>query len=89
LIVVHGEAEAVKLLGEGMEKLGLLPEQLGGKPKLSPRKQVLPAWIASQTLVGTEWIAGMLWMGHRSNVSAAKKWVSETKEGRKRLIKLK
>ena len=85
----HGEAEAVKLLDEGMEKLGLLPEQLEGMPKLSPGKQVLAAWIASQTLVGTEWIAGMLWMGHRSNVSAAKKWVRDTKEGRKWLLKLK
>jgi hypothetical protein len=53
---------------------------------------VLAAWIATQTLVGTEWIAGMLWMlwmGHRSNVSAAKKWVRDTKEGRKWLLKLK
>ena len=85
----HGEAEAVKLLDEGMEKLGLLPDQLEGMPKLSPGKQVLAARIASQTLVGTEWIAGMLWMGHRSNVSAAKKWVRDTKEGRKWRLKLK
>lgn len=85
----HGEAEAVKLLDEGLEKLGLLPEQFEAMPKLSPEKQALAAWIASQTLVGTEWIAGMLWMGHRSNVSAAKKWVRDTKEGRKWLLKLK
>ncbi len=85
----HGEAEAVRLLDEGMEKLGLAAEQLESMPKLSPEKQVLAAWLASQTLVGTEWIAGVLWMGHRSNVSAAKKWVRETKEGRKWLLKLK
>jgi len=28
-------------------------------------------------------------MGHRSNVSAAKKWMRDMKEGRKWLIKLK
>ena len=85
----HGEAEAVRLLDEGMEKLGLAAEQLESMPKLSPEKQVLAAWLAMQTLVGTEWIAGMLYMGHRSNVSAAKKWVRETKEGCKWLLKLK
>ncbi|MCP5536642.1 MAG: transposase [Akkermansiaceae bacterium] len=84
----HGEAEAVKLLDEGMEKLGLEPEQLEGMLKLSPEKQALAAWLATQTLVGTEWIAGMLHMGHRSNVSAAKKWARETKEGRTWLLKL-
>jgi len=58
-------------------------------PKRSPEKQVLAAWIATQTLVGTEWIAGMLRMGQRSKVSAAKKWMRDTKEGRKWLLKLK
>jgi hypothetical protein len=72
-----------------MQKLGLVPEQLEGMLKLSPEKQVLAAWVSSRTLAGTEWIAEMLHMGHRSNVSAAKKWVREPKEGRKWLLKLK
>jgi REP element-mobilizing transposase RayT len=84
----HGKAEAGRLLDEGMEKLGLAADRLASIPKLSPEKKALAAWLASQTLVGTEWIAQMLWMGHRSNVSAAKKWVRETKEGRKWLRKL-
>ncbi|WP_435894732.1 hypothetical protein [Oceaniferula spumae] len=48
----------------------------------------LAAWMSAQTLVGTERIAEMLHMGHRSNVSAAKKWVRETKQGSKWLRKL-
>ncbi|BDS05406.1 hypothetical protein NT6N_04460 [Oceaniferula spumae] len=44
--------------------------------------------MSAQTLVGTERIAEMLHMGHRSNVSAAKKWVRETKQGSKWLRKL-
>ncbi|NWK57372.1 transposase [Verrucomicrobiaceae bacterium N1E253] len=85
----HGEAQAVKLLNEGMEKLDLVPKQLEGMLKLAPEKQVLAAWLSSQTLVGTKWIAEMLHMGHRSNVSASKKWARETKEGSKWLCKLK
>lgn len=85
----HGEAEAVRLLNEGMGKLGLAAEQLESMLKLAPEKQTLAAWLVSQTLVGTEWIAQILHMGHRSNVSAAKKWMRDTKEGRKWLLKLK
>ena len=85
----HGENEAVKLLDEGMEKLGLAPESLEGMAKSSAEKKALAAWLAGQTLVSSEWIAQMLWMGHRSSVSQSKKWVRETREGRKWLLKLK
>jgi len=37
----HGEAEAVRLLEEGLEKLGLTHEDLESMLKLSPEKQVL------------------------------------------------
>ena len=85
----HGENEAVKLLDEGMGKLGLAPESLEGMAKSSAEKKAIAAWLAAQTLVSSEWIAQMLWMGHRSSVSQSKKWVRETKEGRKWLLKLK
>jgi putative transposase len=85
----HGENEAVKLLDEGMGKLGLTPESLEGMAKSSAEKKAIAAWLAAQTLVSSEWIAQMLWMGHRSSVSQSKKWVRETKEGRKWLLKLK
>lgn len=49
---------------------------------------LLEKGLASQTLVATDRIAKMLHMGHRSNVSAAKKWVRETKQGSKWLRKL-
>ena len=84
----HGEGEAVKLLDEGIEKLGISPEWLERMNKSAPEKKALAAWLAGQTLAGTEWIAQVLWMGHRSSVSQAKKWVRETKEGRKWLLKL-
>lgn len=84
----HGEAEAVELLEEGMGKLGICPEWLERMNKSAFEKKALAAWLSGQTLVSTEWIAERLRMGHRSAVSQAKKWVRETKEGRKWLKKL-
>jgi len=84
----HGKAEAVRLLDEGIEKLGISADWLERMNKSAPEKKALATWLAGRTLVGTEWIAQVLWMGHRSSISQAKKWARETKEGRKWLLKL-
>ena len=84
----HGLAEAERLLAEGMKNLDLNEGGLESLPKLAPEKKVLAAWVTAQTLVGTEWVAERLKMGHRSNVSAAKKWVKESPEGQRALSKL-
>ena len=84
----HGETEAAKLLAEGLEKLKLDSDDLEGMAKSAPEKKALAAWLSQQTLVPADWIAAELHMGHGSLVSRSKKWVRETKDGRKWLLKL-
>lgn len=79
----HGEAEASKLLAEGLQKLGMSQEDLKELKKSAPEKRALAAYLVSRTLVGTKRIAELLEMGHRSSVSQAKKWAKENPEGRK------
>jgi putative transposase len=85
---IHLNPARARMTGEGKRWERLRDYPWSSVQLYCGGKRKRPSWLASQTLVGTEWIAQMLWMGHRSNVSAAKKWVRETKEGRKWLRKL-
>jgi len=63
------EAEAERLLARGMEALELADVQ--NLPKNDIRKQALTWLIKSRTVIGHEWIAEKLGMGHRSNMTRA------------------
>ena len=63
------EAEAERLLARGMETLEL--EDVQKLAKNDIRKQALTWLIKSRAVVGHEWVAEKLGMGHRSNMTRA------------------
>ncbi len=67
----HDVETAERLLEAGLHALGLTEEEARGLRKNDPRKQGLAWWIKSRTVVGDEWVAERLEMGHRCNISRA------------------
>jgi REP element-mobilizing transposase RayT len=67
----HDEKEAGRLLSVGLDRLGMRIESIRPLKKSDLRKQALVWLIKTRTVVGDEWIAERLQMGHRSNVSRA------------------
>ena len=67
----HDEGEAGRLLGRGLEGLGLTLSQVAALKKTDARKQALAWLVKSRTMVGDEWIVARLAMGHRSKGSRA------------------
>ena len=66
----HDEAEAQRLLKDGLATLRLKTVELSGMRKNAPEKQVLAWLLRSRTVVGNQWITEHLHCGHSCNVSA-------------------
>lgn len=67
----HGEAEAIRMIRQGLATLGLPLDQagLGRLAKGDPRKVLLASVLRSATTVSNGWIATLLCMGHPGSVS--------------------
>ena len=65
--VEHGEQAAEQLLHQGMATLGLGPEDLARRPRVSARKAALAAWLRERTTVSLRWLSARLDMGHYTN----------------------
>ena len=72
---VDGEAEAARLLTQGMKALGVRAEELARAPKNLREKQVPAWWLRQRTTVGRHWMSQRLWMGEESAVTRAVGWV--------------
>jgi hypothetical protein len=69
--IEHGQAEARRLLGEGMAALGKKGVDLRPLPKGMAEKQVLAWWLSRRTTVRRRWVSEELGMGDESRVSQA------------------
>jgi REP element-mobilizing transposase RayT len=67
----HGEAEAERLVREGLAKHRLCEDELSALPKGERRKALIAARVRGRTAVPLEWIARRLHMGTPANVSQA------------------
>ena len=67
----HGEAEAERLAGQALARLGLpeAPEELATLRKGDARKVLVACLIRQHTAAGNPWIAERLAMGHPGSVS--------------------
>ena len=77
---LHDEREAERLLGRGLELVGLTQEELAAMRKNDPRKKVVAWLIRRNTSVGNRWICEHLAMGHVSNLARHVKDVAESTE---------
>ena len=77
----HNEAEAERLLLEGLTRLGLLSDDLEALRKGAPEKMVLAWMLKKQTVVKNEWISRHLFCGHPANVPGYVRKVDDAKEG--------
>lgn len=68
-VIEHGEREAERLLTDGLKRLGLSRDDLGGLRKMDGRKVALAEWISGKTVVGQEWLVEKLRMGSRASVA--------------------
>ena len=70
-VAAHGEREAAPLLAAGLRKLELCDEmgKLLPARKGDPRKVALATLIRTHTVMGNEWVAKRLEMGHDRSVS--------------------
>ena len=65
----HNELEAERLVGVGLESVGLRVEELAQTRKGDARKIAVAAVVKRRTMVGNEWIARRLHMGAAGRVS--------------------
>jgi putative transposase len=65
----HDEQRAEELLRLGLERLGLISEELGKLRKNDLRKIAIGRVIRRETAVDNRWIAGRVGLGHVSRVS--------------------
>lgn len=77
---LHDVREAERLLGRGLELVGLTQEELTAMRKNDPRKKVVAWLIRRNTSVGNRWICEHLAMGHVSNLARHVKDVEESTE---------
>lgn len=77
----HDVMEARKLLEEGMELVGLRPEELTELKKNDPRKMAVAWMIRRNTAVRNEWISEQLHMGRASKMSYFVKQVEDAESG--------
>lgn len=66
---LHDEAEALRLLEEGLKRLAIEPAALNDMRKSAPEKQVLAWHLRSRTIMSNQWITERLHCGHECNVS--------------------
>jgi len=66
-----GELESEKIVLRGLKQLGLVDEAccLCPSRKGDPRKAALASMVKAHTIVGNEWLAVRLEMGHNRSVS--------------------
>jgi len=83
----HGEAEAERLVGEGLAALDLDAGSLGERPKSLAEKQVLAWWLRGRTTMGRRWISERLRMGEESGVSRAVRKVQAGREDKLKRLK--
>ncbi len=83
----HGEAEAERMVAQGMVALGLDDQWLAVKPKGMAEKQVLAWWLRRRTTAGRRWVSERLCMGEESGVSKAIRLVQESRDGELKRIK--
>jgi putative transposase len=69
--MAHGEAEAERLLAQGMEALGIREEDLNLGSKGMTEKKVLAWWLCQRTTVARRWVSERLVMGDESRVTQA------------------
>jgi REP element-mobilizing transposase RayT len=76
----HNEAEAERLLAEGIKLLGVAGGSLAERPKGMAEKQVLAWWLRRRTTMGRRWVSERLWMGEESRVSRAVRLVETSRD---------
>jgi len=67
----HGQEQAERLLGLGLEVLGMEGVDLAQAAKGMAEKQVLAWWLCGRTTVRRRWVSERLGMGDESRVSQA------------------
>ena len=67
----HGEGQAERLLGRGLEVLGMEEVDLAQAAKGMAEKQVLAWWLCRRTTVRRRWVSERLGMGDESRVTQA------------------
>jgi hypothetical protein len=78
---LHDEREALGLLKQGLEALGLCEEELPELRKRDLRKRAIAWLIRRHTSVGNRWVCEHLFMGHPSNLA---RYVSEVEKSKER-----
>lgn len=86
----HDEQEALRLLRQGSELLGLpsRKSELVGHGRWVAEKSLLAALVRRRTGVRNAWLAERLGMNHEVNVTAALRRVRESRDLTKRLVRL-
>ena len=67
--LAHGEAQAERMLEEGLKAAGLGAEELALTPGSDARKIALAKLLWGRTTVSQDWLAERLWMKSAANVS--------------------
>ena len=65
----HGEAEALRLLKEGLDAAGIAPRDLQALKGSDPRKVAIARVIRNRTIVNLDWLSERLSMRSATNVS--------------------
>ncbi len=76
----HDGATAERLLGLGLEVVGLKEGDLAGMAKGAKEKQVLAWWLRKRTVVSRGWVSRRLEMGDESRVTQAVAAVRRTRD---------
>jgi hypothetical protein len=83
----HAEAEAARLLTQGMKVLGVRAGVLERAPKNQRQKQVLAWWLRQRTTVGRRWISQRLGMGKESGLTRAVRLVKTNPDAEVKRLK--
>jgi len=76
----HGEEEARRLLGLGLEALKVGERQLREGAKGMAEKQALAWWLCQRTTVSRRWVCERLGMGDESRASQAIRRVKQERD---------
>ena len=77
----HNEAEAIRLIDWGLNKMDIAPDGLEGLPKGAPEKMALVWLLKKRTVVKNGWISQHLFCGHPANIPGYVRKVVGAKEG--------
>lgn len=79
-IQLHNESQALKLLIQGLERLGISKSDLPPLAKGALEKQLLAWYIRRETTVSNQWLSEHLYSGHPANISRYLHYVSHSKD---------